>query len=107
MKDNEMKELFAAQRKADQRFVPGVDAVLARQRGPARPAFAVAGLAAVLVLAVMLFLPSSEPATEVSITEWESPTAFLLEAPGDTLFNSMPEFGNLEEAKEISCEDCF
>lgn len=90
-------------------MTPSFDSVLVRRRQPQKPALAlvavsVAGL--VLVgLTVTLHQPAPAP-VEISLREWRSPTAFLLEPPGDVLLYVVPALGS-SDAEVFSCDGCF
>ncbi len=116
VKDGEsLREMFQQARAADAAAAPPLDSVLARRPpGPARrqwprglvPALAasVAGLA--LAGLLVTFCPSSPPAVEISISEWRSPTAFLLEPPGELVLYGVPALGRFD-TEVFSCDGCF
>ena len=93
--DRDLRERFAALRREDASQAPEFDAVLrhARRSKTAWSRWAAAA-AMVVVAAVLLvkFYPRPAPPTQ-SITEWKSPTDFLLETPGRDLLQTMPSFG--------------
>lgn len=87
--DNNLRQLFHELRDSDERATPSFARVVRRaetQHEPAHPlawtlrVAAGVGLLAVLGLGWWMLRPKSEPAQPViaSITEWESPTDFLL-----------------------------
>jgi hypothetical protein len=91
--DQDLQERFAALRREDASRAPGFEA-LQRRRPPAvRPwrARAVAA-AALLVVATLLFKVYQRPASRPGplITEWRSPTDFLLQTPGRELLQGVP-----------------
>ena len=117
VKDGEsLREMFQQARAADAATAPRLDSVLTRRRlrGLARrqwprglmPALAasVAGLA--LAGLLVTFYPSSPPAVEISISEWRSPTAFLLEPPGEVVLYGVPALGRFD-TEVFSCDGCF
>ena len=95
--DEGLRRLFEELRAADGRAVPPFEAVLGaarsraarrRARRPLRAAAALAALAAAGALIVLRpWTPRFEP---VPIASWRSPTAFLLNTPGDALLRSVP-----------------
>lgn len=108
--DNEIERMFAEWRAADTADPPPFDATYAaaRARSTKRAAQAprrrVALAAAVLVVAGAGWLaffqrapqsPSRVAGRETpihSLSEWRSPTAFLLRGPGDVLLTTVPTF---------------
>jgi anti-sigma factor RsiW len=92
--DRDLRERFAALRREDASQAPEFSAVPGRARR-GKPAWSrwAAAAAMVIVAAVLLvkFYPRPAPPTQ-SITEWKSPTDFLLETPGRGLLQT-PSFG--------------
>ncbi len=64
---------------------------------PRRPLLRAAAVAAALVpVAIGLFLVQIHPPRQTvtaQVSQWHSPTAFLLRTPGSPLFTSTPRFG--------------
>jgi hypothetical protein len=100
--DRELRERFAALRREDEAGAPALERLLARARPRAgtgkealrlgRPALALAAAAAVF-LGIALLDPRKPPPSLPSITEWRSPTDFLLQTPGREVLESLPRFG--------------
>jgi hypothetical protein len=93
--DQELRERFAALRGEDAERAPDF-AELRKRRSPPRPSWraraaVVAALAVVVVLLFMHYRRPSPP-PESSITEWRSPTEFLLQTPGRELLERVPAF---------------
>ena len=106
VKDGEsLREMFQQARAADAAAAPPLDSVLARRQWPRglMPA-SVAGLA--LAGLLVTFYPSPPPAVEISISEWRSPTAFLLEPPGEVVLYGVPALGRFD-TEVFSCDGCF
>lgn len=101
--DRELRDRFAALRENDRRRVPGFATTVARARARAgRPsrrlllagaalAAAVAGFL-VIVIHQPLSRPTPTPAVP-SITDWKSPTDFLLATPGREVLGAPPRLG--------------
>ncbi len=112
--ENSLREMFQQARATDVAAAPGLEAVLGRRQRPRRfmPAFmaaSVAGLAIVgLVMAgwLVTFYQPAPPPAEISISEWRSPTAFLLEPPGDVVLYGIPALGR-SDTEVFSCDGCF
>jgi len=64
--------------------------------GPAQPAWvgALAAVAVVLLAGMLLDQPASPPRRVTSLSEWRSPTDWLLRTPGDELLRSTPRVGD-------------
>ncbi len=93
--DRDLRERFAALRREDASQAPEFSAVPDRARGR-RPAWSRWAAAAAMVIVAALLLTKFYPrpaAPTQSITEWKSPTDFLLETPGRDLLQTMPSFG--------------
>ena len=109
VKDGEsLREMFQQARAADAAAAPPLDSVLSRRRPRglvrALAAVSVAGLA--LAGLLVTFYPSSPPAVKISISEWRSPTAFLLEPPGEVVLYGVPALGRFD-TEVFSCDGCF
>lgn len=93
--DNDLRERFASLRVGDAARAPAFDNILRRPTRPRRRAWLRYVAAAALVIITAFALPkfesrkSSEP--ETLITEWTSPTDFLLETPGHEVLEGVPE----------------
>ncbi len=103
--DELLREMFEQVRAADVNAAPSLDAVLARRRrGRGLVLAPVAAL--VLVALVVTFKQQSPSPAEISIAEWRSPTAFLLEPPGDVVLYRVPSVGS-SDSEVFSCDGCF
>jgi hypothetical protein len=106
-RDDALSRLFEAERRADESAAPPLDALLARAIGPrVSPVRAVrqldvaAALAAILAAGALVLRsgatrpasPAPAAAETVRLADWESPTAFLLDTPGDELLTQIPSF---------------
>ena len=105
--DQDLRERFAALRREDAGQTPCF-AVLEKQRTAAPrlvwlPAIALAALV-VVVAGAFLFtrLQRREPPfPNRSITEWKSPTDFLLQTPGREVLRSVPVFTRWPESVAV------
>ena len=95
--DGRLREHFAKLREEDRNDVPAFGRIAAAApaisgRGSFRLALAALP---VLAIAVMLGLRTHRSIEAVSreLTAWSSPTAFLLETPGQQLLNQTPRLG--------------
>jgi len=94
--DDRLKALFAELRVRDERETPDLSGLLARPRSAPRrsprallvPAAGLAAGAAVLVFVLRSERPAPEP-----ISQWRSPTAFLLQTPDTGLLAGAPRVG--------------
>lgn len=104
--DEKLRKLFYGLREADRRATPPFSQVwrsaMASRTRPRRMrrkrAFVTvgAGVAAAVVLVTLIYLgPFSRtpPAGTATLAQWQSPTAFLLNYPGQELFQEVPEIG--------------
>src|SRR5437867_3640560 len=106
LEETQLKQLFADLRQQDERTTPSFGATwhsaMARSEAvrPSLAWFRLSTLTAVLIgvaVAVSVFLPRSrtEPrqAQPVSLTisQWQSPTDFLLTTPGEQLLKTVPQ----------------
>lgn len=104
--DRHLRERFAALRREDARQAPDFATTL--QRKPARgegarwlrPA-AAAALIVVMAIAAARFYSRPHVQPAISITEWKSPTDFLLETSGHELLESVPQIGEWPERQVI------
>jgi len=94
--DGRLRDLFGHVRNEDAARRPAFETVAARRRGPGLP-----GSSATVVLlalgALVTFSTAEPPRPVVSIAEWRSPTAFLLETADDTLLRDLPDIGRIDE----------
>lgn len=104
--DRQLQDAFQRARAADAEAAPSVDAVLTRGRGPKRLWFPVAAVAVTLSAAVIAFWPAPPAGPPPSLTEWRSPTAFLLEYPGGEFLRQTPRVHRPNE-EVLLCENCF
>src|SRR5262249_24023681 len=94
--DRDLREQFVALRREDAAQAPGF--VVAEQRRAAAPwswRMPVIVLFAPALVAVLFFTlhrGPERPALGQSITEWKSPTDFLLQTPGREVLNRVPVF---------------
>jgi hypothetical protein len=90
--DAQLRDLFGQARSQEVAGAPGFAPLLARHRGPN-----VVGSCAALILLVLAafttFSVSEPPAPAVSISEWRSPTAFLLHTTDEALWRGLPSLG--------------
>lgn len=98
--DQDLRERFAVLRREDADLAPDF-AMLQKRRLPApRPWRLRAAVAAALVVMVAVmalkFYQRPAPPPGPSITQWKSPTDFLLQTPGRELLESAPAFTSSE-----------
>lgn len=99
--DRALQERFAALRTEEAQAAPSFASVRARapvvRRTRRTRAFALAGAAAALVIGLLVPWPErvrvSENGEPMSITEWRSPTDFLLHSPVAPLLQASPVVG--------------
>lgn len=97
--DRDLRERFRALRTEDQAAAPALDGSLARAHGGGdarRLAPYAVALAAAAVLVVVALLPGRDGARTSpvpSLTDWRSPTDFLLRSPGREILDTLPRFG--------------
>ncbi len=115
--DDKIKELFHELRQADERHAPSfaIDWETARSRVGTvrwpRRVFQVAAATALLMMLVgfmvILLRPPTRPsvptrASDMAISQWRSPTDFLLRSPTEPLLTTVPHLGDsLVEIKAI------
>jgi hypothetical protein len=98
--DRDLRERFAELRRRDQADAGEFYSFLRRARPRANPmrlsAWVAVGLA-VMIAVVVVSIPRSGRrnigSPEISITEWKSPTDFLLRTPGQELLRTIPRIG--------------
>ena len=90
--DERLRDLFRHARSKDATRLSNFETVVARRQGPGLP-----GSSATVILlamgALVTFSTAVPPQPVVSIAEWRSPTAFLLETADDTLLRDLPDIG--------------
>jgi len=100
--DRDLRERFAALRREEEAGAPAIEGLVARARARTRgealrirrPVLVLATAAAVLLVIALLDLHKPpRPFPVPSITEWRSPTDFLLQTPGREVLESLPRFG--------------
>ena len=101
MSDERLRQYFQRVRGTDTRRTPSFEATLQRCR-PGRRGLAPA-LAAVSVLAAITLWLQPTPQPQVQISEWRSPTEWLLESPFELSSAGLPTVS--EEA--FRCDGCF
>lgn len=93
MNDEErLRDLFRRRRSAETARALDFGTLLSRRRRPGPVAFAV-GLMLPVLAALMTFSVTEPMPPAVSIAEWRSPTAFLLQTADDTLLRDLPKLG--------------
>ena len=103
MNDDDLREMFHAQRRDDARRAPPFDAMWTkRRRSPWRfiaPIATVAAAAAVLVVwcGTKETAPTASAPVVVRAVEWDpAPLDFLLDTPGLAALSGTPDFGKGE-----------
>jgi hypothetical protein len=96
--EDRLKTLFANLREEDQSNAPSFGKTVAHASVYSRRRFFLPiALAAVPVLAIAAFLAlrtrSAGDAVPRELTTWSSPTAFLMETPGQQFLNQTPRLG--------------
>ncbi len=101
--EKEMRELFEALRREDERVAPPFsrswESALARMRKPSRawrPLRAVAAATVLTLLGVFVVFsvhPTRPPEWGVGVSEWRSPTNSLLTSLDDPLLKTVPRLG--------------
>ncbi len=101
--EKEMRELFQALRREDERVAPPFsrswESALARMRKPSRSWRPLRAIAAATVLtllgvfAVFFVHPTRPPELGVVVSEWRSPTNSLLKSLDDPLLKTVPRLG--------------
>lgn len=118
--DQKLRERFAALRREDAAQAPDFARLLSRRSSSrkarprpswrvhrfATPIAAAFGVVVVLIVAVALFrfypFYSRPAAGNLSITQWRSPTDFLLQTPGHELLESVPRVGQWPDGLLLS-----
>ncbi len=92
MNDAPLHDLFNRARGLDAAGVPVFDALLARRRARdlAGPCLTLLLLA---LIAFTTFSVSEPPPPYISLSEWRSPTAFLLHTTDEALWRDLPSLG--------------
>lgn len=118
--DDDIRRSFAELRAADERAAPRFDATLAAARAAAprraAPWRRLVAAAAVLLIAAggawfamrqhRGSLESAAVPAAASLSRWRSPTAFLLDGPGDMLIKTVPSITtSTEELKALGVKD--
>jgi len=94
--DRDLQERFAALRRHDAAHTPDFAATLRKQPGGRRGSWLKPALAAALLLIALSAARKywkPEVTVTASITEWKSPTDFLLETSGHELLEGVPKIG--------------
>lgn len=102
--ENELRARFRAWRQEEERQAPPFERswkraqagrpVAGRPPGVFRWAAAAGALLVAFSLgALILFRPPGPPPAVVPISQWQSPTSFLLRSPGDPLLKTLPRLG--------------
>lgn len=93
MSDEErLRDLFRRARRAEAARAPDFGTVLPRLRRPGAVAFT-AGLMLPALAALMTFSVTEPTPSAGSISEWRSPTVFLLQTADDRLLSDLPQLG--------------
>ena len=99
--DNDLRERFTELRRQDQARACDFDALLRRRRpiAPRRRFPAWIAVASCLAVAIGIVLAPRRishphPTPEISITEWQSSTDFLLRTPGQEVLQTVPKLGS-------------
>jgi len=90
--DARLRGLFCHARSCEAPNVPSLGSLLARRRRPDVTSTC-AAVALLAFAAFTTFSVSKPPAPAVSITEWRSPTAFLLHTTDEALWRGLPSLG--------------
>jgi hypothetical protein len=96
--DGDLRDRFASLRREDAHHVPEFARLWRRREHVARHKGRRIAIAACALIALAIFWlrsaqHKSHDAAVASITEWNSPTDFLLETPGRELLRTVPEIG--------------
>lgn len=94
--DAQLRDLFGQARSQESAGAPGFAPLLARRRVP-NVVGSCAALILLMLAALTTFSVSEPPAPAVSITEWRSPTAFLLHTTDEALWRDLPSLGPSDE----------
>jgi hypothetical protein len=107
--DRDFREFYAQLRREDQAYAGDFHGYLVRARQSAhsrKPGWILLSAAvALMILVVALVVPRAPHriagAPEMLLTEWKSPTDFLLQLPGQEVLRSVPRFVDWPAAAEI------
>lgn len=97
--DNDLGDFFKKLKTRESLSVPSFDKTLANPAPPRTviPALVRLSFAAVFLILAGLFLFTSGEDPPIpsaqQLTQWQSPTDFLLRSPGDEVFRTVPNFG--------------
>lgn len=105
--ERDLKARFAEMRRQEASEAPKFAALIRRgatRRRPFRHGKLAIAAACVLVIAFLLarFRPRPAAAPVPSLTEWKSPTDFLLQTPGRDLLYSVPQFDAWPEGAGVA-----
>ncbi|HXN10581.1 MAG TPA: hypothetical protein VN859_05010 [Steroidobacteraceae bacterium] len=100
--DPDLRDAFASWRRRESARTPGFEAILRRARAVSRrPQWRPAALACLALAALTAVVwriapeptPAMYPPSALSLTDWHSPTDFLLTTPGSELLHAVPHIG--------------
>lgn len=95
--EERLRDLFRRARRVEAARAPDFGTVLPRRRSPGAVAFT-AGMILPALAALMTFSVTEPTPPAGSISEWRSPTVFLLQTADDRLLRDLPQLGlNYEE----------
>ena len=103
--DRQLHDFFRRIKRTDAETTPGFESVVLRPRRGHLWLWAPAAAVAVALIVLSVRPPATGP-TPATISEWRSPTAFLLQAPGRAFLRELPALGDVNQ-EVISCENCF
>ncbi len=103
MNDQQLREVFQAERAADLSNRPSLTSVLSRRRKRRRLIPAVVAVAAAGAALFVVLIDRDAPA---ELASWQSPTEFLLGSETPSVLDSPPSF-NLEPSEISLCESCL
>lgn len=106
--EQKIKQLFSDLKREDERRAPTFASELAAARsrgesaGPPHLVAMIAATAAIMLLGLSLVVyfqrlpkePRQSAQLVITITQWKSPTAFLLEVPGNDLLKTVPQLND-------------
>ena len=105
IEDRQLRDFFGKVKRADGETAPGFELVVLRPRRGHLWVWAPAAAVAVALIVLSVRPPATGP-TPATISEWRSPTAFLLQAPGRAFLRELPAVGAVNQ-EVVSCENCF
>lgn len=92
--DRDLRARFAELRRQDALRAPEFAGLIRRSRPPMFRRMAVAAVCVLVAgLLVLVLYPRRPAPPALSLTQWRSPTDFLLQTPGRDLLRSVPRFG--------------